>query len=154
MLFYILTGNEQNRCMSNVYMHEGKIEVECIRWPWLILTTLNFAAHARKRFRHHTSTVFVWLVAHAQTKAHPKFFTSYLPRMRVGNVFVVSVCLFGLELLNELTKKLHFWYGGTSWQWDCMGKEVSLTSWPYVPVKFAVPLVAVGIITTQTAVWV
>ena len=41
--------------------------------------------------------------------------------MLVGNVFIVCVCLcvpvflFGLQLLDDLTKKLLFWYGGTLW---------------------------------------
>ena len=57
----------------------------------------------------------------------------YLPPAYVGNVFVVPVCLsmcmcvsiyvhvsvcvclFRVQLLNELIKKLHFWYGSTSW---------------------------------------
>ena len=34
---------------------------------------------------------------------HVSFLNYYLSCMRIGNVFVVYVCLFGLQLFNELT---------------------------------------------------
>ena len=37
-----------------------------------------------------------------------------LALIKVTFSYCLSVCLFGLKLLNALTKKLHFWYGGTS----------------------------------------